>query len=97
MFAECKNYSGDVQNPELDQLAGRFSPNRGRFGLLVSRSVDDMPTLLQRCADTYADGRGLIIPLVDSDLMDVLQRVKKGEIHPEEPLLDRRQRAIVLV
>jgi hypothetical protein len=96
VFAECKNCSKDVSNPELDQLAGRFSPNRGQFGLLVSRSADDMPTLLKRCADAYRDGRGLIIPLVDTDLVEVLERLKKGDLRPEEALLESRQREIVL-
>src|SRR5207237_655412 len=37
VFAECKNYESDPRNPGLDQLAGRFSKRRGRFGFLACR------------------------------------------------------------
>ena len=30
-MVECKNYFCDVANPEADQIAGRFSPNRGQY------------------------------------------------------------------
>ena len=73
IMIECKNYSRDVANPELDQISGRFSPNRGQMGIIACRSVNDMKKLISRCSDTYKDSRGLIIPLVDEDFYTLLQ------------------------
>ncbi len=72
IMVECKNYSRDINNPELDQISGRFSPNRGQMGIITCRTVDDMPKLIERCRDTYRDSRGLIIPLVDDDFITLL-------------------------
>ena len=68
VFAECKNYGRDVANPEVDQLAGRFSPSRGQFGLLVCRGFQDKELFVRRCFDTAKDGRGFIVALDDADL-----------------------------
>ena len=72
-MVECKNYSRDVANPEVDQIAGRFSPNRGQMGIIACRSADDFNKLINRCSDTYKDSRGLILPLVDNDFLELLK------------------------
>ena len=97
MMIECKNYSRDVNNPELDQLAGRFGVNRGRVGLLVSRTVTDLDTLLLRCADAFKDGRGLMIPLVDDDLHQMLEARLAGSREPYDAILSDRLRRIAML
>ena len=61
VYVECKNYTGEVANPEIDQLSGQFSNRRGRVGILTCRELED--NFIKRCADTYEDERGLVIPL----------------------------------
>lgn len=68
VFVECKNYIGDPANPELDQLSGRFSPQRGQFGILVCRTISDKVLFAARCRDTARDHRGYIVYLDDDDL-----------------------------
>ncbi len=47
VIVECKNYSNDIENAELDQLIGRFDDNKGKFGIVTCRNVDK-PELLHR-------------------------------------------------
>jgi len=70
---ECKNYLRELGNPEFDQLAGRFSTNRGRFGLLVYRAYEDKERYWASCLDTARDERGFIIPLDDEDMEKLVQ------------------------
>jgi hypothetical protein len=94
VFLECKNYVGDPRNPELDQLAGRFAPNRGRFGLLVCRKIDDLALFMRRCGDTYKDDRGLIVPLVDEDLHNLLGNLSQSVNAGLDELLQTRYKEI---
>lgn len=94
IFVECKNYTGEVANPELDQLSGRFSPRKGKVGILACRNLDENDTFLKRCADTYEDERGLIIPITDEDLIKALRQFpQKGAVSIEE-ILDSKYEQI---
>jgi hypothetical protein len=95
VIIECKNYAGDPANPELDQLAGRFSPNRGRFGLLLCRSINDKELFAQRCRDTADAGQGFIIALDDDDLR-LLVSAKEKDPLATMPLLRKRFKSLVM-
>ena len=73
IFVECKNYSTDPKNPELDQLIGRFHDNRGRFGILVCRTVVDKPLMQMRCKDIAGSGSGYVLVLDDDDIKELLK------------------------
>lgn len=91
---ECKNYTKDVANPELDQLIGRFSVNTGKVGLLVFREVDDLPRLFARCSDALLAGQGLIIPISDSDFMSLLTAYAEGRTQRVDEFFANRYREI---
>jgi hypothetical protein len=76
---ECKNYGKEVANPELDQIAGRFSTNRGKLGFLCCRKFEDRATFIKRCRDTLKDDRGLVLPVDDETLLRLLKCVEGGE------------------
>jgi hypothetical protein len=95
VFVECKNYGREVRNPELDQLAGRFSPTRGQFGLLVCRHFENKNLFLDRCRDTALDGRGFVIPVDDDDLKELVRSRESDALFLNLTLLQDRFRSLV--
>jgi hypothetical protein len=87
IFVECKNYGRELGTPEVDQLSGRFSFNRAKVGMLVCRSLEDPGLLIQLCRDTVKDDRGLMLPLVDADLIAGLRDRATGVEFPLEERL----------
>ncbi|MGE8000253.1 hypothetical protein ACQKOF_16515 [Lysinibacillus sp. NPDC093190] len=100
IFVECKNYTKDVANPELDQLNGRFSPNRGKVGFMVFRNCKNEEILIQRCADYYKDNKNLILPMKDEDFIHILSQLKDDTLYrdnsPQEQFLGELTQKIIL-
>ena len=95
IFIECKNYSDDVSNPELDQLAGRFSIRRGKVGILVSRKIKNRKLVTEKCRDSANADRGFIIAIDDDDIKVIVDAVRNEP--PGEPLKILRERFDELV
>lgn len=72
VMIECKNYTHDLENPELDQMIGRFDHRRGRFGIIACRSIMDKKTMRARCADAFKSQQGAIVVLTDEDISESL-------------------------
>lgn len=78
IIVECKNYSRDLGNPEVDQIAGRFADHRGWLGLLICRRNEAPEQLLARCRDTARERRGYILPLDDAAIIGMLRLIETG-------------------
>jgi hypothetical protein len=87
---ECKNYTKEMANPELDQIAGRFSPERGRLGFVIGRQFDDRTRFIARCRDTALDDRGYVIAVVDDDIKCMLSMVHRHQRSAIDQYLEGR-------
>lgn len=72
ILIECKNYNESLQNPEFDQLTGRFNNWYGEFGLLICRSVTCRKKSISQCKDILNSGKGVVIVLTDEDLKNLM-------------------------
>ncbi|WFR78419.1 hypothetical protein P9875_22345 [Janthinobacterium rivuli] len=96
IWVECKNYSDDLSNPEFDQLAGRFSPSKGQFGLLVCRSLENPLAALKRSQDTARDRRGYILVLTDSELSELVSDYIENQGGSQYPLLRTKFNELIM-
>lgn len=87
IFIECKNYGKKASNPEIDQLAGRFSPSRGQVGLLICRTIENKALMYQRCIDTAHDRRGYMLALDDEDIISMINAYNQNTEDQSFPLL----------
>lgn len=85
IVVECKNYSKDPENPELDQLGGRFSTHRTQIGIIACRKIENKELFAKRCRDTAKDGRGYVLFLDDDDLESLIKQYH--DKYGEYPLL----------
>lgn len=90
LFVECKNYGKDIENPELDQLTGRFSPSRGKVGLLICRSIQKPAKIAASCLDVSHDDRGWIIVLTDEDIASIVKTFIESNGQMDFPLLKEK-------
>jgi hypothetical protein len=84
IFVECKNFGEELGNPEIDQIAMRFSRARGQFGVVVCRKVEDRALILKRCKAAANDGHGYVIVLDDADLAHLVEEAQQDVLQRHE-------------
>jgi hypothetical protein len=95
VIVECKNYSDDIANPELDQLLGRFDGNRGKLGIITCRAADDPDLLLARCRDASSRQVGYMIVLTDADIVEMLVAKSQLQDARVQEILHRKYRELL--
>lgn len=95
IIVECKNYTNEIKNPELDQISGRFNLYN-KFGIITFRNYEDINQVLKSCKDTCKDGRGFIFPLCDSDVYKLLELRGEEDFEGIDNYLENRLRDIML-
>ncbi|MCW4001247.1 MAG: hypothetical protein NWE93_13520 [Candidatus Bathyarchaeota archaeon] len=74
---EMKNYANDPVNEEFDQLNGRLNDQRGNFGVLVCRQVDETKAYA-RCK-TFLPNNWILF-LTDNDIIQLLQYRSNNDV-----------------
>ncbi len=85
---ESKNLSNDLENPHFDQIIGRFSYERGYFGIITCRKINDKVKQLEQLREIYNKNRSdkyYVLIIDDIDIKNMLLLKEKG-LKPDEIL-----------
>ena len=85
---ESKNLSHDLKNPQYDQMIGRFSYERGYFGIITCRKIDNRMKELEQLREIYNKNRidkYYVLIIDDKDVKNMLLLKEKG-LKPDEIL-----------
>ena len=96
IFFECKNYSADVGNPEIDQLTSRFSEKSGMFGVLACRTNANQALVQKRCRDIVLKNRGYMLVIDDTDMIAMLRYRAESNESAIDDHMDNLFRRLVL-
>jgi hypothetical protein len=70
IFIECKNYDGDIGNPEFSQIQNRLNKVRGQFGIIACRNIIDCDKAEKRQTNLKQDDKYVIV-LTDEDIKTI--------------------------
>ncbi len=78
---ESKNLSHDLENPHYDQMIGRFSYERGYFGIIICRKIENKSKMLEQLKDIYNKNsvdKYYVLVIDDNDIKNMLILREKG-------------------
>lgn len=85
---ECKNLQHDLKNPHYNQMIGRFSFERGYFGIIICRKIENKLKMLGQLRDLYNKNsvdKYYVLVIDDVDIKNMLAFREKG-LKPDEIL-----------
>lgn len=85
---ESKNLSHDLENPHYDQMIGRLSYERGYFGIITCRKIENKVKELEQLREIYNKNRFdkyYVLVIDDNDIKNMLLLKEKG-LKPDEIL-----------
>ena len=93
VIVEVKNIDHDPENPEFEQLNGRFKDGRGHFGILVCRKIKNYKEVITK-ARSYLPNNFIIV-LSEDNIIELLEYTR-GDMKDEiEDLMDKKLRDII--
>ena len=87
IFVECKNYSGDIGNEEIDQLLGRLDKKNGMFGLLLVREISNQRKIFELCKAALNRHDKYIIVITDAILAELVTEAQDRDLTMKHPTL----------
>jgi len=93
---ECKNYTGDVGNAEMNQLSSRLDAKRGQLGLLVCRGIKNPKSCLDRARYFQDKKSEYIIVLTDDDLKQFCAASAENDRDATDELMEKKLQALLL-
>jgi hypothetical protein len=94
IFIECKNYEGDLKNPEFSQIHNRLNKIRGQFGILVCRHFKDWATATIRQGVLAKNGCYVII-LVDDDVKKLVKFKLSNQLDEMDQYIEEKFKPLV--
>lgn len=97
VFFECKNYKGDLENPEFDQLMTRLNRTSTQVGYIVCRQIEDVEKAIKHCKEPFLrEDKKLMMWLTDADLIELANaRVNEGVAALDSLLIQRLETVIL--
>lgn len=94
IYIECKNYEGDLKNPEFGQIHLRLNKHRGQFGILVCRHIENWRVAKVRLND-LVKADSYVIVLTDVDVKKLVKFKINGQEEEIDELLEAKFKPLV--
>ena len=95
VYIECRNTNEEVTNPDLNQLSDRLNLNKGKFGILMCRKIEEKKLFYKRCSNIFKEDQDFILPLDDGDIISMLEFIKYDEENKIEEKLEDIKKQII--